>query len=65
MAKSLGNGGRGHFIEYNNIKNIITSKFNLKLCCNKELNHKRKWGYYKEVIKHNLKYQKYLVVLIT
>lgn len=55
----------------NNIKNIITSKFKEKLCYHKELHEKRELRYYKEVtnlnevINLNLKYQKYLFILIS
>ena len=47
----------------NNIKNIVTSKFKEKLWCEKDLEAKRKLRYYKEVIPHTLKDQKYLSVL--
>ena len=46
-----------------NIKIIVTSKFKEKMCCEKNLEAKRKLRYYKEVINHTLKDQKYLFVL--
>ena len=47
----------------NNIKNIVTSKFKEKMWCEKDLEDKRKFRYYKEVINPTLEDQKYLSVL--
>ena len=47
----------------NNIKNIVTSKFKVKLWCEKDLEAIRKIRYYKEVINPTLEDQKYLCVL--
>jgi len=47
----------------NNIKNIITSKFEEEMRDKKELEGKRKLRYYKEAINPNLEDQKYLYVL--
>jgi hypothetical protein len=48
----------------NNITNIITSKFKENnMCCDKELEDKKKLRYYKVVVNPNLEDQKYLSVL--
>ena len=39
----------------NNIKNIVTSKFKMKMWCEKDLEAKRKLRYYKEVINPKIK----------
>ena len=46
-----------------NVKNIIISKFKEKFWCEENLVVKRKVRYYKEVINHNLKNKKYLLVV--
>ena len=51
--------------DIDNVKNIITSKFNEKLWCEKSVEIKRKLRYYKEVIYPNLEDRKYLSVLIS
>ena len=45
------------------IKNIITSNFKEKLCCDENLEGKRKLRYCKEIINPNLEDQNYLFVL--
>jgi len=47
----------------NNIKNIVTSKFKMKMWCEKDLEAKIKLRYYKEIINPTLEDQKYLSVL--
>ena len=47
----------------NNIKNIVTSKFKMKMWCEKDLEAKRKLRYYKEVSNPTLEDQQYLSVL--
>ena len=42
---------------FNNIKNIVISKFKDKLWCEKDLEAKRKLRYYKEVINPTLEDQ--------
>jgi hypothetical protein len=54
---------RSHHAKYNNITNIITSKLKDNMGCDKELEDKRKLGYYKELVNPNLEDQKYLSVL--
>jgi hypothetical protein len=63
LDKSLGNKRRSYYIGYNDIKNIVQAKFKENLWCDKELEHKRKLRYYKEVVNPNLEDQKYLSVL--
>jgi hypothetical protein len=46
-----------------NITNIITSKFNENMWCDKELEDKRRLRYYKEVVNPNLEDQKYFSIL--
>ena len=45
------------------IKKNIKSKFKEKMCCNKELEEKRKLRYYKDVINPKLEDQNYLSIL--
>ena len=45
------------------LKYIVTSKFKMKMWCEKDLEAKRKLRYYKEVINPTLEDQKYLFVL--
>ena len=53
-----------HFLHnIDNVKNIITSKFEVKFWYEENLAAKRKLRYYKEVINPNLEDQKYLSVV--
>ena len=65
MVKSLEIDENVALQNINNIKNIISSKFKEKLCCEKDLEAKIKLRYYKEVINPTLEDQKYLSVLIS
>ena len=48
---------------FDNIRNIITSKFKENMWCDKELVDKRKLRYYTELVNPNLEDQNYLLVL--
>ena len=63
LVKPLGDRRKCCIAKYNNIKNIVTSKFKEKMWCEKELEAKIKLRYYKEVINPTLEEQKYLSIL--